>query len=81
MTVLMTDYESSDKDSKSFVIRFIYKPDTEKVWGFNKFHFEEQDPNVEEEPEEEVDLSKTMWMVLRKNRAHNKMLRKLFAEN
>ena len=81
MLVNMEDYYGDVGDSKNFVLRVMYKQDSGSIWGFNNLFYEEPDPDVEEEPEEEVDLQKTMWMVLRKNKAHNKMLKKLFAEH
>jgi len=48
------------------VLRLVFRPETMSLWGFNKTYAEEKSAN---EVDDDVDLAKTMWMVLRKSKA------------
>ena len=74
------------KDScKNFFFRMMFKPQDGSLWGFHQMHSSIENlisyhKNVEgdqqkEEEENEVDLSKTMWLVLRKKEAINDVLK------
>jgi hypothetical protein len=70
------------------MFRLLFKPHTGSLWGFNgafitlpkpsfiKKGIDDIDHEDEmEEEENEVDLAKTMWIVLRKHRSMNKILK------
>lgn len=65
-------------------MRLLFKPATQTLWGF---HMPVLAPtrllggrDEEEEDENDVDMKKTMWLVLRKTKPTNETLKHFFAE-
>ena len=82
----MAAYNGQSKDLlQALVMRILFKPDSGVLWGFHKLTcktdpiiintMKEDSPDDEDENEDEVDLSKTLWIVLRKNKSGNKVLK------
>lgn len=80
--------EQSDYKNTDFM-RLLFKPDTQTLWGSHQILLQQarlnswQGEQLEEEVDEEndVDMKKTMWLVLRKTKPTNETLKEFYAEN
>lgn len=77
------------KSNYSFVFRFLFKPDSGTLWGYNQLYVSpshlkqphtKEELDKEEDENTEVDLAKTFWLVLRKHKSQNQVLRNFHNE-
>lgn len=66
-------------------MRFLYKPETQTLWGLHQLYLQDflknsKDSDISDildeiDEENEVEMSKTMWLVLRKTKPQNPTLK------
>ena len=70
-------------------MRLLFKPETQTLWGFNSMLIKQsrllgskaEDDHPEDIDEEnDVDMNRTMWLVMRKTKPTNETLKKFYAE-
>lgn len=73
-------------------MRFLFKPEQQILWGLHQVHMNDfqkdnghKDTDINEildelDEENEVEMSKTMWVVLRKTKPQNPTLKNFFSE-
>ncbi|CDW85377.1 fha domain [Stylonychia lemnae] len=74
----------------NLVMRVLYKPESQTLWGLHQPHIQDflreqkeddlDDVFDEMDEENEVEMNKTMWLVLRKTKPQNSTLRNFFTE-
>lgn len=82
--------ELKDFSQKSGMFRYLFKPATGSLWGFHKavssyenlLSYSKGDEELSESEEDanEVDLGKTLWLVLRKSKSMNQILKHFHAD-
>ena len=90
MKIWVENVEGSTVSMNQHFMRYLFKPETQTLWGYHHINynhpatqaFEELDfiEHPGEVDDNNVDMQRTMWQVLRKTKPSNQTLKSFFAE-
>lgn len=80
----------SSTTQELFFLRFLFKPEQQVLWGLHQVYMgdyqkDSKDADINDildelDEENEVEMSKTMWVVLRKTKPQNPTLKNFYSE-